>query len=451
MLYERKMFILVFLFFLNVLHAQQIWFVKFPSKENYALKIEELFPLIDLLQNDNFQSSYIYLVPNDYLSQFARFIHQHNGIYRSHSYDKLKQHHTRSKRWIPSDNPLDKTYHQRFPSYDEQQAWYDLLANSPSTKNSVHLHTIGHTHENRSLTVVQIHTNSHIRGNRRRRRRGKYAVFIDGGMHAREWLSIGVANYLLIQFLTLKETNVKVREILRYFDIYVLPIMNPDGYEYSRTADRLWRKNRSPTTHSEFWNGMPSCYGIDLNRNFPHQWNTTTGSSTHACAHSYRGPSPASENEVQSVVNFLRRQKYPSPKFHVYFNLHAYGRFWLLPWTYSLYDQVSNYADLLKRSKRIASDVMNKTYRVGQASYLLYPCSGTSIDYAATLMPHAMTFELSPTYSSLPMCFEFNKTMNVNCTIGFLSSPESIEIDGTEIFNAIVEYLDSIRQESFFG
>jgi hypothetical protein len=92
---------------------------------------------------------------------------------------------------------------------------------------------------------------------------------------------------------------------------------------------------------------------------------------------------------------------------------------------------------------------MNQTYRVGQASSLLYPCSGTSIDFAATLMPHSMTFELSPIYKGLPMCFENNQTINPNCTVGFLTGPESIEIDGTEIFNAIVEYLQSIIHDSF--
>ncbi len=81
---------------------------------------------------------------------------------------------------------------------------------------------------------------------------------------------------------------------------------------------------------------------------------------------------------------------------------------------------------------------MNQTYKVGQASYLLYPCSGTSIDFAATLMPHSMTFELSPNFNGLPMCLGTNKTTNEGCTIGFLTGPEAIEIDGTEIFNAIV-------------
>jgi hypothetical protein len=419
--------------------------VQFPYENNYLSQIEKSFPLIDLLQYDYQQSSYIFLIPNKYLSKFDRFIYQSDGLYRVISVnttDAWKKSRIRSKRWIPSDNPLDESYYQHFFSYNEQQDWYHLLKKSPLTKHFVRLYTIGHTYENRSLTVIHIHSNSRLRNRRRQRRR---AVFIDGGMHAREWLSIGVANFLLIQFLVLKEKNIKAQEILRHFDIYILPIMNPDGYEYSRNENRLWRKNRSPTTHSEFWNGDESCYGIDLNRNFPYQWNSTYGSSAHACSHSYRGPNPSSENEVDSVVNFLQTQR----KFHAYFNLHAYGRLWLLPWTYSREEKVSNYDDLLKRSNRVASSVMNGTYRVGQASSLLYPCSGTSIDFATTLMPHAMTFELSPLFKGLPLCFERNKTADDSCSLGFLTGPEQIEIDGSEILNAIVEYLSSIIKDRF--
>ncbi|UJR35653.1 hypothetical protein I4U23_028403 [Adineta vaga] len=442
--------LIFFLFFFNFLQAEHVWFVKFPSKDNHLLHIEKTFPLIDLLEHDHNQTSYIFLLPNDYRTEFIRFIHHANGFYQilsDNSRNTWKVPPNRSKRSVPSDNPLDETYYQRFPSYDEQQEWQQLLQTSPLTQNLIRLHSIGQTYENRSLTVIQIHTNSPRRYRGRRRR--KQAIFIDGGMHAREWLSIGVANYILIQFLLLRETDLRVHEILRHFDIYILPIMNPDGYEYSRTTNRLWRKNRSPTTHSDFWNGDENCYGVDLNRNFPYQWNSTYGSSTHPCSHSYRGESPASENEVESVVNFFRRQKNSHPKFYAYFNLHAYGRFWLLPWTYTVFEQITNYDELLERSTRVAANVMNQTYRVGQASFLLYPCSGTSIDFASTFLSHAMTFELSPMFKGLPMCFDQNKTVDDGCTMGFVSSPESIQMDGKEIFEAIVEYLYSLVQDHF--
>lgn len=40
----------------------------------------------------------------------------------------------------------------------------------------------------------------------------------------------------------------------------IVPVLNPDGYEFTHTKDRMWRKNRA---HHE-----GECVGIDLNRNF---------------------------------------------------------------------------------------------------------------------------------------------------------------------------------------
>lgn len=50
------------------------------------------------------------------------------------------------------------------------------------------------------------------------------------------------------------------------FNIYMLPSANPDGYMYSRTDDRYWRKSRSDTGSSA------GCKGVDLNRNWPYHW-----------------------------------------------------------------------------------------------------------------------------------------------------------------------------------
>lgn len=440
---------LVFVLFLNHIQAEQVWLVNFPYKQDYLSYIEKRFPLIDLIEYDYYQSSYIFLIPKISQSSFLRFIHKSKGSYRvlfENTKDLLKKSQPRTKRWTPSDNPLDQTYYQRFLSYDEQQDWYRLLANYSLTKNFTRLHNIGQTYENRSLTVVQISTKLHLKKKRQYLRK---SVFIDGGMHAREWLSIGVANFMIAQFIKLKEKNTKVRTILNHFDIYILPMMNPDGYEYSRKENRLWRKNRSVTSTSDYWSIDLSCYGVDLNRNFPFQWNSTYGASPYACSHSYSGPSPMSELEAKSVVNFLQQNKTARSKFRAYFNLHAYGRFWLLPWTYSASKKIPHYDNLYNRSDQVVSKMMNGTYKIGQASTLLYPCSGTSIDFASTLMKHAITLELSPKYYGLPLCFERNLTSNDNCTVGFMSGPEVIQIDGTEIFNAIVEYLYDIIQDKF--
>jgi hypothetical protein len=47
-------------------------------------------------------------------------------------------------------------------------------------------------------------------------------------------------------FLVLKADNrfIIFRDSILGVDWYVAPLVNPDGYNYSMTRDRLWRKNR---------------------------------------------------------------------------------------------------------------------------------------------------------------------------------------------------------------
>ena len=34
--------------------------------------------------------------------------------------------------------------------------------------------------------------------------------------------------------------------MLGHFDFYIIPVLNPDGYKYSWTTNRMWRKNMRP-------------------------------------------------------------------------------------------------------------------------------------------------------------------------------------------------------------
>ena len=72
----------------------------------------------------------------------------------------------------------------------------------------------------------------------------KPAMWIDGGMHAREWISPAVTTYIIKKLLDDKKNKFSNRHLTDKLDWYILPLANPDGYAWSRTEDRLWRKNR---------------------------------------------------------------------------------------------------------------------------------------------------------------------------------------------------------------
>ena len=88
----------------------------------------------------------------------------------------------------------------------------------------------------------------------------------------REWISPATCSYIAREMV---ENSSKYKLLLQTFDVYIMPSMNPDGYEYTRTRDRMWRKTRSR-------NPGYTCRGTDPNRNWGYNWGLK-GASTNPC------------------------------------------------------------------------------------------------------------------------------------------------------------------------
>lgn len=114
------------------------------------------------------------------------------------------------------------------------------------------------------------------------------------GIHAREWISVASVSYIINELVENKDSLDKE---LQDTDFYIVPLLNPDGYEYSHESERLWRKNRRRNLGA-------FCVGTDLNRNWDYEWGGS-GSSKFPCQEIYAGPSPLSEPETKSVANFI--------------------------------------------------------------------------------------------------------------------------------------------------
>jgi regulation of enolase protein 1 (concanavalin A-like superfamily) len=222
--------------------------------------------------------------------------------------------------------------------------------------------SLGNSVEGRPIYYVRISDNADTDENEPE---GLYT----GMHHAREPMSIMNLIYFMHYILENYATNTEVQEIVDNTELYFIPCLNPDGYEYNRSTNPngggMWRKNRR--------NNGNGTFGVDLNRNYGYQWGyNNSGSSSSSSSDTYRGPSAFSEPETQIVRDFCLAHPFVTA-----LNDHAYGNYLVLPWGYinavpesTLFNSIGN--DLNDCNNYI---VGNATTTVG------YTANGTSDDW----------------------------------------------------------------------
>lgn len=135
----------------------------------------------------------------------------------------------------------------RYHPYRDIQAYFDYLKRKFS--DYVDLVQLGWSFEGRPLTIVKIsHPNSDSKSELRKEPRmslGRSAIFIQAGLEAHEWLSIASTTYIINNLISKIDGNDTLAALIRKTDWYIMPVANPDGYDYSIHYDRLWQKTRS--------------------------------------------------------------------------------------------------------------------------------------------------------------------------------------------------------------
>lgn len=269
-----------------------------------------------------------------------------------------------------------------FQRYAAIVAWMEELATA--NPGFVQLIDMGRSVEGRKILALKIGLSP--LGAKTR------AIWIDGGIHAREWIAVSTASYIGNQLVQTFKKNApngcKEKDVLGV-DWYLAPLLNPDGYEFTHTDDRLWRKNRQAAPAGS------SCAGVDLNRN----WEVIgygLGASTNPCSETYQGTSKASEPETQAVANTFKKFQ---DNIRIYVSFHSYGQYWLTSWGYTRtlpedYDKIVN----LARKGVEASKCINpsRDYTVGSAGKIFYIAGGASDDWAKATakVPYSFTIEL---------------------------------------------------------
>ena len=131
-------------------------------------------------------------------------------------------------------------------------------------------------------------------------------VVVDANIHAREYAGPEVALDIIWQLLYGYANNAAFASWVDGLEIYVIPCLNPDGRYFCDTVSSNWRKNGRDNNRSGTMTDGTD--GVDLNRNSSFYWGSDNeGSSASISDIDYRGPSPASEPEIQAYDALIQR------------------------------------------------------------------------------------------------------------------------------------------------
>ena len=201
----------------------------------------------------------------------------------------------------------------------------------------------------------------------------KVGLIYHGAQHGNEQGGAMLVAYMANHLLTNYATDPEIRALVDNAEWYLLPIMNPDGYEvYQRY----------------------NAHGFDLNRNWdgPGSGNTPVS-----------GPYPFSEPETAALRDFF--MAHPNVRLHL--DVHGYEPWFMWPWAYT-YDTCPDYSTFYSAGDEVRSLIAaagGSSYSIGSVSEVAYSVSGSSADYSYGDL-NLWAYALELTSSAIPSIYD---------------------------------------------
>lgn len=320
-----------------------------------------------------------------------------------------------------------KSYKQLVAQMDE------LVEKYPDKAQRV---SLGQTHGGTDIWALKVSSNVTSESTKARP-----AVVVTGATHSREWATtlvpLGIAEETLANY----DTDPAAKNRVDNGELWFVPVVTPDGYEFSRTENPWWRKNRAPQTVDPCGKPISGSIGVDVNRNYydgkpehAHYYRSANDSPCSTADDSratsddpredtYRGPSGGSEKEVQAMLNLqLNRGNVKGV-----IDYHSYGDMILYPWgnEQKQPENLQQYLDV--GNKMNAALKEGRPYALKQAVDL-YPTTGGSIDTHQANGIFSMTMEIGRSFHPLPN--QLTGVVNRGKTAGTVFIDEVLAMNG---------------------
>ncbi len=241
-----------------------------------------------------------------------------------------------------------------------QELGEELAALAESYPRIMRLTSIGRSVEGREIWAVKLSDHPDLE------EEDEAEVLLTAAIHAREIITPEILLDLIHHLTTLYGSDSLLTRLVDERQIWLVPMLNPDGHVRVENGDIWWRKNCRPNADGST--------GVDLNRNFGYMWGYDDyGSSPRPVSETYRGSAPFSEPETAALRDFAAAHR-----FAAVVNYHSYARAVLLPWGY-IYGNTPHHQVFLElgRSLSAASGYEYGNWAMG----LLYGTNGDADDY----------------------------------------------------------------------
>ncbi len=281
------------------------------------------------------------------------------------------------------------------------------------------LYVIGKTFEERDIVAIKISADPS------QNLPDKQEFLFTGTHHAREWIgtevTLRMAEFLLEQY----DHSDRIKEIVDGCEIWIVPMVNQDGFRHTWTDERLWRKTRRLNSDNT--------YGVDPNRNYDAGWGGK-GSSKTPSSDVYCGTAPFSEPETAAVRDILDPGKGFMDDAAGFIDFHSYSQLVLYPYGHT-YTSSPREKEMNAIATRISELMEAETgvYYEPQKSSALYIATGGSSDWfhLAHDFRNALTMEVRP---------------NGNEMNGFVLATEQIKGTARENAVAALYFIEATMQ-----
>ncbi|KAI0552489.1 hypothetical protein F4679DRAFT_534285 [Xylaria curta] len=339
----------------------------------------------------------------------------------THAYQLYDRGTASASHALPKKHDVVDVFFQDYQPYSVMVAWMRLIDSMFRGRGLVKMISIGKSYEGRDIPALRVGLRPDDDPSQHRE-----VLLVTGGLHAREWISTSSVNYAAWSFIQSVDRDPIVQKILERFDLVFIPVLNPDGYEYTWEVDRLWRKSRQRTK-------MSYCPGFDLDHSFPFQWNSVEHQDE-PCSESYGGDEPFQAVEAAQLADWARNETENGSKFVGYLDLHSYSQQILVPYSFSCNVQPPNMENLQEVAMNLGKHMRlsnGELYTVASA------CEGAVLNSAGPLVEARGGSAIDYFYHEFGAHYSYQIKLRDTGSYGFLLPNDNIIPAGEEVFQAM--------------